>query len=60
MERIKDVNVFFHGRKVGSMKLYKERLAAFEYDKEWLVDGFSISPFSICNLVVPNFNILIK
>lgn len=47
MDRIKDVNVFFHGKKVGSMKLYKDRFAAFEYDKEWLAEGFSISPFSL-------------
>ena len=29
------------------MALYKERFAAFEYDKEWLIDGFAISPFSL-------------
>lgn len=47
MNKIKDVNVFYHGKKVGSMKLYKDRLAAFEYDNEWLSNGFSISPFSL-------------
>ena len=25
----------------------KEHLAAFEYDKEWIENGFSISPFSL-------------
>lgn len=29
------------------MALYKGRLAAFEYDREWLADGFAISPFSL-------------
>ncbi len=29
------------------MALYENRLAAFEYDKDWLADGFSISPFSL-------------
>ena len=29
------------------MALYRERLAAFEYDREWLAEGFSISPFSL-------------
>ena len=29
------------------MALYRNRLAAFEYDNEWLRDGFSISPFSL-------------
>ena len=41
------LNVTYHGRKVGTMALYKGRLAAFEYDREWLADGFSISPFSL-------------
>lgn len=29
------------------MALYKGRLAAFQYDREWLADGFSIIPFSL-------------
>lgn len=47
METINRLNVFYHKRKVGAMALYKGRLAAFEYDKEWLAEGFSISPFSL-------------
>lgn len=41
------LNVMYHGRKVGTMALYKGRLAAFEYDREWIAEGFSISPFSL-------------
>ena len=41
------LNVTYHERKVGTMALYKGRLAAFEYDREWLADGFAISPFSL-------------
>ena len=37
----------YHGRTVGTMALYKGRIAAFQYDREWLADGFSISPFSL-------------
>ena len=29
------------------MALYQKQVAAFEYDKDWLLDGFSISPFSL-------------
>lgn len=29
------------------MALYKNSLAVFEYSKEWLAEGFSISPFSL-------------
>ena len=47
MDRIKQLNVFYHERKVGTLALHKERLAAFEYDREWVENGFSISPFSL-------------
>lgn len=39
------LNVMYYGRKVGTMALYKGHLAAFEYDREWIAEGFSISPF---------------
>lgn len=39
------LNIMYHGRKVGTMALYKGHLAAFEYDREWIAEGFSISPF---------------
>lgn len=41
------LEVFYHERKVGTMALYQNRLAAFEYSSDWLKDGFSISPFSL-------------
>lgn len=47
MRTINHLNVYCQGRKVGTMALYKEQFAAFEYDKEWLIDGFAISPFSL-------------
>ncbi len=47
MNRIKYLNVFYHEEKIGKMALYKEHFAAFEYDKRWLANGFSISPFSL-------------
>lgn len=47
MDRIKQLNVFYHERKVGTLALYKERLAAFEYDKDWIESGFPVSPFSL-------------
>ena len=47
MDRINKLDVFYHDRLVGTMALYQNRLAAFEYNKEWLKDGFSISPFSV-------------
>lgn len=47
MQEIEQVNVFYHQRKVGKLAVYKKYLAAFEYEKQWLEDGFSISPFSL-------------
>ena len=47
MKKTERLNVKYHDRKVGTMALYKGRLAAFEYDRDWLAGGFSISPFSL-------------
>ena len=47
MDRVNKMNVFYRDRPVGTMALFRNRLAAFEYDREWLNDGFSISPFSL-------------
>lgn len=47
MDKIKQLGVFYHERKVGTLALYKEHLAAFEYDKDWIENGFTISPFSL-------------
>ena len=43
----KILNVFYHGREVGRSALTKENLCAFEYDTNWISDGFSISPFKL-------------
>lgn len=34
-------------RKVGTLAATHKHLVAFEYDHDWLADGFSISPFSL-------------
>lgn len=47
MKTITHLNVFCHNRKVGTLAPYKKIFAVFEYEKEWLADGFSISPFSL-------------
>ena len=47
MDRLNKLNVYYHDRKVGTMALYQNRLAAFAYSDEWLQEGFSISPFSL-------------
>lgn len=47
MRKINHVEVRYHGCKVGILAEDKTGLGAFQYDKEWLADGFSISPFSL-------------
>lgn len=47
MNKIKKLSIFYNSRPVGTMALYKNSIAAFEYDREWLSNGFSISPYSL-------------
>ena len=47
MNRLNKLDVFYHDRSVGTLALHQNRLAAFEYDSDWITDGFSISPFSL-------------
>lgn len=47
MNNYKTLNVLIDDRKVGTLALAPNHLAAFEYDAEWLGNGFSISPFSL-------------
>lgn len=47
MEIIKSLQVFYNNIKVGTLAILSNNLVAFEYDSKWLVEGFSISPFSL-------------
>ena len=39
MDRLNKLDVYYHDRKVGTMALYQNRLAAFAYSDEWLQEG---------------------
>ena len=42
------LTVKYHGEKVGTLSLTPDnRLCAFEYDREWLTVGFSVSPLEL-------------
>ena len=43
----KQLTVKYKGRDVGTLALAKTGQVAFQYTKDWLKDGFSISPFSL-------------
>ena len=47
MKKIKSLQVFYNEKKVGTLALMKNNIVAFEYDNEWVNNGFSISPFSL-------------
>lgn len=48
MIKVDNLTVNYRGRKVGTMSLTPDnRLCVFEYDKAWIADGFSISPFEL-------------
>jgi serine/threonine-protein kinase HipA len=44
---VKSLSVWLRGRRVGTLALTPDGLAAFEYDASWLDEGFSISPYSL-------------
>ena len=47
IQKIQSVNVLYHNRKVGVLSCGKRGICSFEYDKEWLASGFSISPLKL-------------
>ncbi len=47
MKDVQAVSVIYHGRKVGTLSMGNRSNCQFEYDKDWLTDGFSISPLKL-------------
>ena len=45
METNKVINVFYNKIKVGTLALSKEKDVCFQYDDNWIENGFSINPF---------------
>lgn len=45
MDKIPVIEAYIENRRVGRLALTPENLCAFEYDADWLADGYSISPF---------------
>ena len=48
MKRTKKLTVSYHRDTVGTLSMTTDdKLCAFEYDKSWIADGFSISPLEL-------------
>ncbi len=43
----KHLDVYYHGKQVGTLAETPEKNIAFQYTHDWLKEGFSISPFSL-------------
>ena len=43
IQKVQAVSVMYHGRKVGTLSMGNRSNCQFEYDKDWLADGFSLS-----------------
>ena len=47
MKSVNKLTVTYHNRNVGTLSMTPDnRLCAFQHDKKWLVNGFSISPIN--------------
>ena len=47
MDNYKYLKVLYNDKFIGTLAKTPDRLVAFEYDNEWIANGFSISPFSL-------------
>lgn len=47
MNKINKCSVKYKNKLVGTLALTKEKKAAFSYDDEWLLSGFSLNPLSL-------------
>ena len=47
MDNYKYLKIFYNDILVGTLAKTPDRVVAFEYDSDWLNNGFSISPFSL-------------
>ncbi len=47
MNSISKILVTYHERTVGTLMMLDSQRCAFQYDKEWLLNGFSISPLKL-------------
>ncbi len=47
MNNYKTLEVFIGTRKAGTLAAARNHLAAFEYDRDWLAEGYSLNPLSL-------------
>ncbi len=47
MKQVQSVNVLYRNRKVGTLSMGNRSCCLFEYDRDWIQNGFSISPLRL-------------
>lgn len=47
IQDIQSLNVLYHNRLVGRLSMGDKNCCVFEYDNQWIADGFSISPLHL-------------
>lgn len=47
MDSYNSLKVYYNDILIGTLAKTKDNLVAFEYDDNWIINGFSISPFSL-------------
>lgn len=47
MKSLQSLKVTYHGWKVGTLSMGDKHVCLFEYDKDWVANGFSISPLKL-------------
>ena len=47
MKQDNALQVYYDEKLVGTLAMIADHKAAFQYDDEWLENGFAISPFSL-------------
>ena len=47
MKEIDILNIYIKEKRVGRLAVTKEYLTAFEYDSDWLKNGFAINPLPL-------------
>lgn len=44
---VNKIEVFAHKKKVGTLALSKSKQIIFQYDEDWVKNGFSLNPFKL-------------
>ena len=47
MQEVNKLNVLYQDKLVGTLAKYDKYRTVFAYDREWLANGFAISPYSL-------------